>query len=86
MSEEETQKLEARLATVIETTIQAKVNGKIDAMKVMMQEHNDKHESDMKELKPALELISGGKIAGRILSWTAGIAVGYAAIRGFIVK
>lgn len=82
----------------IQETIRLTVNGKIDAQHKILEKQNEvmrtlidkvdthiaEHKEDMKEIKPALELVSGGKLVGRILSWTAGIAVGYAALKGFI--
>lgn len=89
MTDEDIAKIQDAVAAQVKVT----VNGKIDRLQSALDAHVLQHEEDqkiikeqMEQLKPALELVSGGKIAGRLLSWTAGIAVGYAAIRGFIVK
>jgi hypothetical protein len=70
-----------KLSSHIENTIKLTVNGKIDALKDLVLDHNEKHERDMKEVrahieetKPILETYKGFNTAGNLIKWVAGVA------------
>ena len=65
---------------VIRDTIKETVNGKIDHLREMMEEHNEKHERDMVEVKehiekttPMIEAFNSVSIVGNGIKWIAGV-------------
>lgn len=58
---------------VIRQTIKETVNGKIDHLTHMMEEHNKKHEQDMQDIKPVLEAFNSVGIVGNGIKWVAGV-------------
>lgn len=84
-----------RLLDCVRDTIEKKVNGRIEALHIKVDEHNTKHEQDMEEVKehiksvqPILEAYTGGKALGGLVKWVAGVitAVGivWLAIKGVL--
>jgi hypothetical protein len=91
MTPETLQFIEERIRAAVKET----VNGKIDTLKrtndegmaainTKIAEHNSIHEADMKEIKPVIQFVSGTKMLGEIIKWIAGVALAWAAIRGFL--
>jgi len=81
------------MCEVIEGTVRQTVNGKIDKLTMKLdeqstaiKEHNEKHQQDMDEIKPFLQLLSGGKVLGNALTWVSGVAVAYLMIKGIFQK
>lgn len=67
--------------------IRVTVNGKIDTLKGIMDQHNDKHEKDMQRIMPVIEAFEeskqfakSAKTSGLVILWLAGFitAVGSA--------
>lgn len=65
--------MEPEVLDVIRQTIKETVNGKIDRLKEIIEEHNAKHEKDMAEIKPIIEAFNGVSIAGNGIKWVAGV-------------
>ena len=85
MTEEELGVLRAEIAFSIKTT----VNGKIDALRGDIQEHNTKHENDMERMMPIIltyeaseAALNTAKTSGKVVLWIAGFitAVGGAVL------
>lgn len=64
----------------IAETIKVVVNGKIDHLREMMEEHNKNHEQDMIEVKkhiektsPMIEAFNSVSIVGNGIKWIAGV-------------
>lgn len=88
MTEEETQKLEARLLDAVTVTITKVVNGKIDRQHQILERQNEvmaglikkvddyqiTHESDMAEIKPFVQMYAGSKIIGSFATWIGKLA------------
>jgi ribosomal protein S17 len=55
----------------IRRTIQEKVNGKIERMEQKMDIHNQRHEADMKDIKPIIEAFDASKTGGKVVLWLA---------------
>lgn len=77
MTEDDLKVMRDEIARAIKET----VNGKIDAMRAEIKEHNLKHERDMDEMKPYMQIAAGGKLVYSALKLLAGIAVSYVAIK-----
>lgn len=72
----------------IEDVIRATVNGKIDAINAKIDQHNERHEDDMKDVKehiektrPIVEGLQGAKVIESALKWLAGVAAAYIVIK-----
>lgn len=64
----------------IAETIKVVVNGKIDRLREMVEEHNEKHERDMVDVKehiekttPIIEAYNSVSIVGNGIKWIAGV-------------
>lgn len=87
MTEEE----QARIVEVIRDTIEKKVNGRVEALHVKIDSHNEKHEEDMKEVRehikkvePFLQGVAGAKLLGDMGKWLVGLGVIWLAIKGVL--
>lgn len=63
----------------IEDVIKSTVNGKIDRLTDKVDQHNAKHEEDMRDVRehieqtrPIIEAYQGGKALGELAKWIAG--------------
>lgn len=82
MTEEETQKLEDRLRDAIAEQVKITVNGKLDKQHLILEKQNEKmdafitkHESDMEEIKPFIQVATGARLLSPFLKWVAKSAV-----------
>ena len=80
MTPEQLDKILAIISGTIETKIDSKVNGKIDSLRDLVLDHNEKHEAGMKEVrehivegKPILETYRGFNSVGNLVKWVAGV-------------
>lgn len=69
MNETDISFLREEIAKTIKTT----VNGKIDRLTELVEEHNRKHEKDMEDIKPIIEAYQGFNTAGNLVKWIAGV-------------
>lgn len=74
------------MCETIEAVVRKTVNGKIDGIKQDIKDHNTKHEADMQEIKPLLQVFAGGRVIGNLLTWVSGVAVAYLMIKGLFTK
>ena len=65
--------MEPEVLQVIRDTIKQTVNGKIDHLTQMMEEHNEKHEQDMRDIKPIIEAYNSVSVVGNGIKWVAGV-------------
>lgn len=70
----------------IKLAIKETVNGKIDALKLLVETHNTKHEADMQEIKPFLQGAAGLGLLWKLFISVAGLIVAYTTIKGFLWK
>lgn len=70
----------AIIRETIEATIRKTVNGKIDALRDKVDDHNTKHEADMvlvrdhiERVEPYLEGAKGVKLVADAIKWFAGV-------------
>lgn len=82
MTEEETQKLEDRLKAAIAEQVKITVNGKLDRQHAILEKQNEKmdafitkHESDMEQIKPFMQVATGARLLSPFLTWVAKSAV-----------
>ena len=75
-----------RIEKTIDRKIETKVNGGVVHLTELVNEHNAKHEADMKEVrehieevKPILEAYNGTKAIGNLAKWVGGIIITVAA-------
>lgn len=84
MSEEILHTIREEIRETIKTVVNGKIDKmdkKLDAQAEMNRQHNIKHEADMEEIKPMIQLLSGGKVLGNGIKWVAGVGIAYLAIR-----
>ncbi len=71
-----------KIIDAVEEKIEAVVNGKIDALKIQIEKHEEK-------LKPVLEVYTTANNVGRFVKWISGImlagALLYTYIKGWII-
>lgn len=65
--------IEPEILETIRQTIKETVNGKIDHLKEIIEEHNEKHEKDMADIKPIIQAYQGFNTAGNLVKWVAGV-------------
>lgn len=65
----------------ISKTIQQTVNGKIDALKQQITEHNRRHEADMNEIKPYIQGVKGLGLLWKIIIGAIGGIVLFGQLR-----
>lgn len=84
----------------IESTIEKKVNGKIDRLDKKIDDHNVRHEEHfvqvkqymektdkhIEEVAPIIQAYQGGKVIGNALKWFSGVAIATAALWALISK
>jgi DNA-binding SARP family transcriptional activator len=66
-------KVEPEILEVLRETIKITVNGKIDDLKKIIEDHNERHEKDMADIKPIIEAYQGFNTAGNLVKWVAGV-------------
>lgn len=83
--------MDEKILEAIRQTIKETVNGKIDRLKDLMEEHNRKHEEDMVEVKehmikttPIIEAFNGINTVGNMVKWIAGVGTAVGVIWLFI--
>lgn len=69
----------------IAVSIKESVNGKIDAMRAELYQHNQLHEADMRELKPIIEAYGIAKTSGWFFMKIVGIITAIGTL-GLLVK
>lgn len=72
--------VEASVKGTVPDEIKKTVNGKIDGLRKLVEEHNEKHEKDMEDIKPVLQdykerqaATAYAKKIGDGVKWTAGL-------------
>ncbi len=61
--------------------IKLNVNGKIDAMRQDLADHNRQHEADMQEMLPYMQFASGLGIIWKVVLGIGSLAVGWVALK-----
>lgn len=81
------------LTSHLEVVVRKTVNGKIDNLTDLVQDHNEKHERDMLEVrehmtdvKPILEAYNGTKALGNLVKWVGGIVLTVGAVWAIFSK
>ena len=83
-----------KIQETIRETIEVKVNGRIEALHLKVDTHNEKHEAamdtfnvHMKKMEPILEAYTGAGALGSLLKWLSGVVVSigilWLALKGF---
>ena len=81
----------------IRESVKTTVNGKIERLQQtndagmaeirrQIAEHSASHEKDMQDIKPVIQFVAGGKILGEVIKWLGAVAIGWIALKGFIIK
>lgn len=75
----------------LENTVRTTVNGKVDNLTRLMEEHHRKHDADMIDvrehitaMKPVLEAYQGGKALGGLVRWVFGVGAAFIGIYAWI--
>lgn len=75
----------------IEDVIKSTVNGKIDRLTDKVDQHNAKHEEDMRDVRehieqtrPIIEAYQGGKAIGNLVKWVAAVGAAFVVIQGWL--
>lgn len=75
------------IVEIIRQTIKETVNGKIDRIEKKLDEHNAKHEEDMREIRPVIKEFKERQIrdafllqTGERIKWTGGVLLALAAL------
>lgn len=58
---------------VTEETIRVVVNGKIDRLTQKVEDHIDKHTSDMEDVRLIIEAYKGARVVGNLVKWVSGV-------------
>lgn len=61
--------------------IKETVNGKIDELRREVNDHNKKHEADMKEMKPFMQGAAGLQLIFKFFLMVGSLSVGWVAIK-----
>lgn len=93
MSEQDWNKVEVAIIKAVNLSVKETVNGKIDALRKLVEDHNERHEADYKEVrshieevKPIIQAYQGGKVLGNAVKWFSGVAVAIAALWALMSK
>ena len=65
------------------TVVKETVNGKIDKMHSMVEEHVKRDDERWEEIKPIIEGIQGTRIVGKVFLWMAALGVAWMSFKNF---
>lgn len=85
--------LKEHVAEVVRSTVQEKVNGKIDKIHSILEKQNEaseafhaKVDARMKVVEPYITGLEGGKSIGKVIMWAGGIIGALAVIRASLMS